>query len=135
MRPFVFAALCLLAAACRHPDDVPYAPPPPEEVVVDLQGTGHELVFRLPDPDWLRDASFRGFRYRHEERSLEVVICLVRDRFIEVSERVSASPDATVRAFEPGSGWPFVGVVVIYRGPPDAAMLDAFERSFKLERR
>lgn len=134
MRPFVFAALCLLAAACRHPDDVPYAPPPPEEVVVDLQGTGRELVFRLPDPGWLRDASFRGFRYRQGDGTLEVVICLARDRFIEATER-RADPEATLRAFEPGPGWPFVGIVVIYRGPADDGMLDAFERSFKVERR
>lgn len=135
MRPFALASFCALLAACRPGDDIPVVPSPPELVVIDLQGTGCELVFRLPDDAWRRDAdrSFKGFRFREGARTLEVQIRLRREDFAALSEEPST--DAVTRSVEPGSGWPFVGVLVAYRGPPDPEMLEDFTRSFRVERR
>ena len=137
MRPFMFAVLCSFAAACRPGDDVSVTPAPPELVEVDLNGNGFLLSFLLPDAEWRRvpmDGPPRGFFYARGERSLHVTIHLKVHRY-ETAEDEARATDVEVRAFAPGPGWPFVGVVISYRGPPDDAMLEAFERSFKIERR
>lgn len=138
MRPFLFALLsaCLLAA-CRTEEYVPYRPPPSEQVVVGLDATGCELVFLLPD-GWRRAAaepSFKGFRYRHGPGTIEVQIRLKEEAFASLVEQARADTSSVVRTVEPHSPWPFVGVVVTYRGPPDEPMLEAFIRSFRVERR
>src|SRR5688572_15431766 len=137
MRSFVFALLCSFVAACRPGDDVPVSPARYELVEVDLNGNGYQLSFLLPDAAWRRvqmDGPPRGFFYARGERSLHVTIHLKVHRY-EAAEDEARATDAEIRAFTPGSGWPFVGVVVSYRGPPDDAMLQALERSFKVERR
>jgi len=136
MRPLTFALLCSLAA-CRPTDDVPVSPARPELVEVDLGRSGYQLSFLLPDAAWRRvepENPPRGFLYVLDGRTLHVTIQLKVEKF-EAAEDEASATDAVVRAFRPGPGWPFVGVVVSYRGPPDEAMLDAFERSFKVERR
>lgn len=131
MRPFIFAFLFL--AACRG-DDVRYSPSPPEDQVVTLPDGRWLLTFTLPD-GWRRDGNPEpGFRYVLGERRLTLAIRLERPAF-EHAEAEARAAVAEVRAFEPGTGWPFVGVVLSYRGPPDVHMLDAFVRGFKIERR
>jgi len=135
MRLFFFVSLCLLAA-CRGGDDVRVSPAPPELIEVELGGTGYQLTFLLPDPGWHRVASdFKGFIYGSEGRTLRVAIALKRERFEAAEAAARSESGLEIRAREPGSSWPFVGVVVAYRGPPDVPMLDAFMRSFNVERR
>jgi hypothetical protein len=137
MRPFAFAFLCSFAVACRPADDVPVTPARYELVEVELNDTGYRLSFLLPDAEWRRvtmEGPPRGFFYANGVRSLHVTIHLKVHKF-ETAEDEARATDAEIRAFMPGPGWPFVGVVVSYRGPPDDAMLEAFERSFKVERR
>ncbi|HJV33033.1 MAG TPA: hypothetical protein VJ694_03330 [Patescibacteria group bacterium] len=136
-----FACLFLLSfvsSACRPEDDVAVVPPRPELVEIGLPEPGDLLMFLLPDAGWrrLEEASFDGFLYGKEGRTLRVRIVLKEDRFDAVVDAVRfASSDEDVRAFTVGRAWPFVGIVLSYRGPPDAELLDAFIRSFKVERR
>ena len=137
MRPFTLAILFSLFAACRPSDDVPVAPARTDFVEVDLDRNGYQLSFLLPDAEWRRvtmEGPPRGFFYARGERRLHVTIHLKVHRYEDAEDEARAT-DAEVRAFTPGPGWPFVGVVISYRGPPDDAMLEAFERSFRVERR
>ena len=133
MRSFVFAFLFLVA--CRGgEDDIPYSPTPPERQEVTLPDGRWLLTFTLPD-GWRRDGNPEpGFRYVLDDRRMCLAIRLERPAF-ERAEADARASDADIRAFEPGPGWPFVGVVLSYRGPPDEALLEAFKRSFRIERR
>ena len=134
--PFVCALLAAASIGCRTRDDVRVNPAPPELVEVDLDGTGYQLSFLLPDPDWRRAASdFKGFVYERDGRMLRVAVALKRERFEAAEAQARAEAGLDVRAFEPDSIWPFVGIVVAYRGPSDEPMVKAFVRSFRVERR
>lgn len=135
MRPF-FLACFLIAASCRPTEDVPVSPAPREIVEVALGDSGDRLVWRLPDEGWVRveEAGFRGFLYARGERTLRVRIALdAREHAARVEE--ARADGGEVRSMPVGRGWPYVGAVVTYRGPPDAALLDAFAGSFRVERR
>ncbi len=137
MRSFAFAFLYMLSSGCRGGEDFRVTTAPPELVEVDLNGNGYQLSFLLPDAEWRRvqpDGPPRGFQYVRDGRTLDVTIHLKAERF-ETAEAEARATDAEIRAFQPGTGWPFVGIVVSYRGPPDDAMLETFKRSFKVERR
>ena len=132
MRPFL--ALMLVLCACRN-EEFRVLPAPPELVEVELDRTGYRLVFMFPE-GWARVAAAGppdGFRYSDGERSLHVRIFLDERRFDEGMLREESG--ASVRAFQPVSPWPFVGVVAAWRGPPDPAAFDRFVQSFKVERR
>lgn len=138
MRSFVWLGLCsLVSIACRGENDFRVVPAPPELVEIGLGDRGDRLIFFLPDADWRRidEEPFRGFLYGKEERTLRVVIVLKEDRFADAVDEARRASGAEIRDFDAGRSWSFVGVVVSYRGPPDAAMLAAFVRSFKVERR
>lgn len=136
-RPLLCAVLCLFAA-CR--DDDSHARPPSSEIVdvVIDDAIGCRMEFRLPDAEWRRveDPAFKGFRFEADARELRVRIFLKDAAFKAAADQARAQADgAEIRAFEAWTGWPFVGVVVEYRGPSDAAMLETFVHSFKVERR
>jgi len=135
MRSFAFASLCLLLSACGG-EDFRVLPARPELVEVELDDTGYRLSFLIPGPDWRRvESDFKGFIYGNGDRTLRVAILLKRDRYEASEAAARAMPGMEIRAFEPGTPWPFVGIVVAYRGPPDDALLKAFQASFKVERR
>ena len=139
MRPFALLCFTVVAAAgCDPADDVRVLPPRPELVEIGLPEPGDRLLFLLPDAGWRRveETPFRGFLYAKDGRTLRVSIVLKEDRFAAAAaEEARASGTGEVRAFTVGRSWPFVGVVLSYRGPPDAELLGAFVRSFKVERR
>ncbi len=137
MRPFLPACLIVLASACGPHDDIRVVPAPPELVEISFGERGDRVRFFLPGPEWRRVAEtpFRGFLYGKEGMTLRVVIVLDEDALEPAADEARRDPDAEVRVPVSARGWPFAGVVVAYRGPPDAAMLDAFCRSFRIERR
>ncbi|HTK60414.1 MAG TPA: hypothetical protein VL283_04420 [Candidatus Baltobacteraceae bacterium] len=135
MRSFMCAFLLIASVACRN-EDFRVLPPRPELVEVVLDETGYQLSFLLPGPEWHRvESDFKGYVFGSGERTLRIAILLKRDRFESAEADARAESGMEIRAFEPGSPWPFVGVVVAYRGPPDDATLEMFRRSFKVERR
>lgn len=137
MRPFAMTCLCVAAlSACRPGDDIVVLPARPEHVEIGIDDRGSFVSFELPD-GWRRieEEPFHGFLYGKDRRTLRVVVVLKEDRFEAASDRAREETGSEVRNLEPWRGWPFVGVVVAYRGPPDAPLLDAFVRSFRVERR
>lgn len=139
LRFLASAFLCAFTLlGCGRGEDSTVSPARPELVEVVLDETGHGLSFLLPDAEWRRveDAAFKGFIFDRSGMSLRVEISLKEATFHAVEAAARKGADGSeIRAFEPGTGWPFVGVVVRYRGPPDAPLLDAFVHSFKVERR
>lgn len=138
MRPFVPVCFAVLvSSACRPHDDIRVTSAPPELVEISFGDRGDRLSYLLPGPEWRRveETPFRGFLYGKEGMTLRVVIVLDEDLLEGAVAEARLDPDAIVRVPLAARGWPFVGVVVSYRGPPDAALLDAFVRSFRVERR
>jgi hypothetical protein len=116
---------------------VAVAPAPPELVEVTFGERGDRLVFLLPSPAWKRveDRAFRGFLYAEGERTLRVSFVFREEDLEPALAAARADPPVEVRSRPVGAGWPSVVAVVTYRGAPDAPMLEAFLRSFRLERR
>jgi hypothetical protein len=138
MRSFLWLCLCAsVSVSCRRHDDFDVVPAPPEFVDIGVGDRGDHLIFYLPGPEWRRieETPFRGFLFGKGDLTLRVVIVLKEGLLDPAAVKAGSDPDAVVRAFEVARGWPFVGAVVSYRGPPDDAMLRAFIRSFKVERR
>jgi hypothetical protein len=135
-----FICFCLVVAfGCRDRNYSKVSPAPPELVDISLDENDERLSFLLPDLGWRQvrpDGAFKGLLYESGGRRLGVKICLKESEFQAASAKARKQADgAEIRAFEPGPHWPFVGVIVSYRGPPDVQMLDAFVRSFRVERR
>lgn len=139
MRSFTWLCLCAFASfGCHRWDEVDAAPARTELIEISLPQPGDRLLYALPDAGWRRveEASFRGFLYGKEGKTLRVTIVLKEDRFEDaVAEARAAAASEEIRAFSVGRSWPFVGIILAYRGPPDAPLLDAFIMSFKVERR
>lgn len=137
MRPFAcLFALSLVSVGCRLEDDIHVALARSELVEIVLPQPGERLLYVLPDAGWRRieEMPFRGFLYGKDGRSLRVSIFLKEDRFEDAAARVAAVSEE-IRSFSVGRAWPFVGIILTYRGPPDAQLLDAFVMSFRVERR
>jgi len=138
MRPFVsICFVALLSSACGPHDDIRVLSAPPELVEISFGDRGDRLNFLLPGPEWRRieETPFRGFLYGTEGMTLRVVLVLDEDRLEETAAAARRDPDAVVRVPVASRGWPFIGAVVSYRGPPDPPFLEVFLRSFKVERR
>lgn len=140
MRPSALALMStIFFMACRNDADVVLTTAPPELVEVSLAESGGRLSFSLPDAGWRRvgeEGTPRGFVFEKDGRNLQVEFVLKEDLFSSaVAQARRRHEGAEIRAFQIGAVWPFVGVIVAYRGPPDAPMLDAFVRSFRFERR
>jgi hypothetical protein len=137
-RSFLIFSLLILFG-CRDRNYTEVGPAPPELFVISLEENQQTLSFMLPDAGWKLsepDGVFMGFIFVNGERSLQVELCLKESRFpAAISRARSLSGGAEMRDFVAGPTWPFIGVIVIYRGPPDAEMLDLFVRSFIVERR
>lgn len=136
-RSFMFLFFFVLFG-CRDRNYSEVYPAPPELVEISLDAIGYRLSFLLPDEEWTQvepDGVFKGLRYQNGGRSLRVEIILKEPEFDAAALRALKQADgAEIRVFRLGANWPFIGVIVTYRGPPDAALLDTFVRSFKVER-
>jgi|GEM_PF-2296387 len=139
MRSFAFAFLCSFASLdCRLEDDVRVTPAAPELVEISLPEPDGRLIYRLPDAGWARikeEGPFKGFLYGKDGRELRVTIVLKEDSFDGAVAAARAPSPGEIRVFTVGRSWPFVGIILMYRGPPDGPLVEAFIRSFRVERR